>query len=401
MADSAGKTVQSPVPVRILWIDYLRSFITLLVIAHHASLAYTTFAQTDERAYMLSTAPIVDAQRWIGLDIFENFNDIFFMALMFLIGGLFTVRGLQKKGSAFFIRDRFYRLFLPFAVAVSFLMLLAYYPAYRILHPEGGVRDFLVDFFKVERWPPGPPWFIGLLFFFNVLLALPAKRLAPVLVKAGKTIGGLKDRPGLFVFAFLVMVWILYVPASWILGPYTWASFGPFAFQKSRLLLYFAFFLLGAILGTEASENSIFSSSAGFVKNWPLWTAGCLGSYGLLLWMEFRFPHGTGPEGLGPWVDKIIYNTIYSLSTGFSSLAFLSLFRRFVHRSRKIWNSLCDNAYLIYLTHYIFILWSQYALLNFELPAPVKFGVTFLFSLTASWLVSGLLRKIPLIRKYV
>ncbi|SEN92974.1 Acyltransferase family protein [Chitinophaga rupis] len=85
-------------PFRTLWIDYLRSFITALVVAHHASLAYTTFASFNKDAYILSTHPIVDTHRWIGLDIFENFNDVFFMSLMFFISGLFVLTSLDKKG---------------------------------------------------------------------------------------------------------------------------------------------------------------------------------------------------------------------------------------------------------------------------------------------------------------
>src|ERR1700733_8599969 len=115
---------------RVLWVDYLRSFITVLVVAHHSTLAYTTFSRINEQAYILSTHPIIDTKRWIGLDIFENFNDVFFIALMFLIGGFFVVKGLKRKGAALFIRDRYYRLFLPFVITVSSLMLLAYYPAY-------------------------------------------------------------------------------------------------------------------------------------------------------------------------------------------------------------------------------------------------------------------------------
>lgn len=68
---------------RDIWLDYLRSFLTVLVVAHHSSLVYTTFAIFDRNAYVNSTNPVVDAKRWIGLDIFENFNDIFFMSLMF------------------------------------------------------------------------------------------------------------------------------------------------------------------------------------------------------------------------------------------------------------------------------------------------------------------------------
>jgi glucan biosynthesis protein C len=84
---------------RTLWIDYLRSFITVLVVAHHSSLAYTTFASFNKTAYITSTNPIVDSQRWVGLDIFENFNDVFFMSLMFFIAGCFFSKAFRKRAS--------------------------------------------------------------------------------------------------------------------------------------------------------------------------------------------------------------------------------------------------------------------------------------------------------------
>jgi glucans biosynthesis protein C len=77
------------------WLDYLRSFLTVLVVAHHSSLAYTTFAHFNKDAYILSTHPVVDTVRSKGLDIFEDFNDIFFMSLLFLISGLFVVKSLE------------------------------------------------------------------------------------------------------------------------------------------------------------------------------------------------------------------------------------------------------------------------------------------------------------------
>ena len=55
-------------------IDYLRAFITLLVLYHHSTLAYTTFAQQNHTNFLMSTAPIVDTQRWAFLDYAENFS---------------------------------------------------------------------------------------------------------------------------------------------------------------------------------------------------------------------------------------------------------------------------------------------------------------------------------------
>ncbi len=385
---------------RVLWVDYLRSFITVLVVAHHSTLAYTTFARFNPHAYILSTHPIIDSKRWIGLDIFENFNDVFFMALMFLIGGFFVVKGLKKKGPALFIRDRLYRLFVPFIVAVSSLMLLAYYPAYLNAHPEGGLKNFLHDFFFVEGWPPGPPWFIWVLFLFNVVFAAFGKLFIPFVYKVENKLRSLADHPVKVALAIYIVIWLLYVPASWLFGAYSWKSFGPFAFQESRLLLYFGFFIFGSILGASNIEKGLFASGSGFMKYWRVWLRLCVVFYMLLLGLEALGREGFGQK-LGEWPSKIIYGIVYAGSTCFSSLAFLSLFRKFITRVSPVWDSLTRNAYCIYLVHYIFVLWCQYELLHVDLPAFIKFLITFVVSLFISWQVSILLRKIPVVRKYV
>src|SRR5262245_33598115 len=70
-------------------IGYLRAFVTLLVVAHHAVLAY--HPQLPPAAASLLTPPqlwlafpIIDTQRWPGVDVFTGWNDTFFMSLMFL-----------------------------------------------------------------------------------------------------------------------------------------------------------------------------------------------------------------------------------------------------------------------------------------------------------------------------
>ncbi|HEY2648227.1 MAG TPA: acyltransferase [Puia sp.] len=395
-----NSAVLHPGAGRVLWVDYIRSFITVLVVAHHSTLAYTTFARFNQHAYILSTHPIIDNKRWIGLDIFENFNDVFFMALMFLIGGFFVAKGLEKKGTRSFIRDRFYRLFIPFVVAVSSLMLIAYYPAYLNEHPEGGLRNFLADFFFVEGWPPGPPWFIWVLFLFNVVFAVFSRSFIPFVRRVENKLQSWADHPLRVALLIYMMVWLLYVPASWIFGAYSWKGVGPFVFQESRLLLYFGFFIFGSVLGVANIEKGLFSPDSRFMKYWPVWLGACILFYLFLLGLEELGREGFGKK-LGEWPSKIIYGSVYAGSTCFSSLALLSLFRKFITRVNAVWDSLTGNAYCIYLIHYIFVLWCQYGLLNLDIPAFIKFLITFIVSLLVSWQVSILLRKIPVVKKYV
>jgi surface polysaccharide O-acyltransferase-like enzyme len=68
---------------------------------------------------------------------------------------------------------------------------------------------------------------------------------------------------------------------------------------------------------------------------------------------------------------------------------------RFMSKRRKVWDSLNTNAYGMYLIHYVFVSWLQYALLKSTLPGMAKGSVVFLGTLALSWSVTAALRRIP------
>ena len=123
---------------RDLSIDHLRTTLTLMVLAHHSCLAYTSWAFFDKQDSFRSTAPVVDATRWAFFDYAENFNDVFFMSLMFFISGLFVYPALRKHGTFRFIRDRLRRLGIPFAFALVILMPIAYYASWQLSSNNNG-----------------------------------------------------------------------------------------------------------------------------------------------------------------------------------------------------------------------------------------------------------------------
>jgi surface polysaccharide O-acyltransferase-like enzyme len=57
--------------------------------------------------------------------------------------------------------------------------------------------------------------------------------------------------------------------------------------------------------------------------------------------------------------------------------------------------SLKDNAYGIYIVHYVFVVWLQYALLEAPLHAVVKGAIVFTGALALSWAASAALRAMP------
>ena len=379
--------MKQPTQQRSFWLDYLRAFITLLVIAHHAALAYTSFASFNAVAYILSTHPVVDSRRWPVLDVFVSFNDVFFMPLMFLISGMFVIPALRRKGASSFFTDRLFRLFIPFLIAVTLLMWIAYYPAYLLSGKTGGIYNYLLDFFTVEAWPVGPPWFIWVLFLFNAGIALLYKPTSFLFNKASGYVRTLGAKPVTAFLILFVITGLLYVPLAIIFGPNSWTGIGPFDFQKSRMLLYFGYFLIGSIIGVTDFDQGLFSRESPLVKSWKNWVLLAIICFLLLMFIR--------PEG------AFLSGGAFALSAVLSNIAFLTAFRANVQEKSNIWQSLSANAYGMYLTHYIFIVWCQYVLLRLDCPAGIKFLITFIFSACASWLLTRLLRKVSVIKHFI
>jgi glucan biosynthesis protein C len=367
---------------RDISIDYLRSAVTVAVVAHHSALAYNTFSRYNPWDYIASTAPVVDAIRWAPLDSLVGWNDLFFMSLMFLISGLFVVSSIKRKGVGHFLADRAKRLGIPFIIAVTVLSPLAYYPSWLLSNfaDRGG---FLTGFFTTHGWSPGPAWFVWLLLAFSGVVAI-SYRFVPNLMKK---LSWSVTSTGSMVALFLAATMMATVPADLLFTPSQWSTvYGPLRFQTSRLLLYFIWFVLGVGLGARDMERSLSREN---MKPWPLWLAfGALGylAYGLLL-------PGTYLVKTPVWVMKVVLATAASFCCTFTSLALLGLARSFFRNDWPLADSLSENAYGIYIFHYGFVTWLQFSLLAQPLSAAVKFLITFSGALAASWLLTASLRK--------
>ena len=372
-------------------IDYLRAFITLLVLAHHSALSYLDYAYVNPSTPLRSSAPIVDSSRWIFFDHAVEFNDIFFMSLMFLISGLFVLPALRSKGVIPFIKDRFLRLGLPFVVGVVFVIPVAYYPAWLATGRASNYFQFWFDFITQYGWAPGPLWFIWVLLAFDLIAAI----LYPVLCKLATRLIG-KSSIKVFLALFLVS-FLTWIPMIIVFGRQTWVPFitVPFWFQLPRIALYLSWFLCGAILGATCLAQGFLSGNSRFAKSWPIWIA-----LAFTVFICFRFATNmiSGFPG-AETVRELSKGALATLSCCASSFAFLSLFLGTIKARSRIFDSLARNAYLMYAVHYVFVLWTQFLLLKVPVSAATKFTVVFLITVFASWGFSSLLRRVPAIRK--
>lgn len=384
-----------------LWVNYLKTAITILVLFHHSLLAYTSFAHFDTDVYINSTHPVVDEQRWIGLDLLVSFNDTYFMALMFLIGGLFLVRSIGKKGPKHFILDRFKRLFVPFLTLGTLFMLITYLTSYHLSTGNWNLKTYMIDFFTTQHWPVGPPWFIWLLFTFNLVFAVSYKQSVKLYSTIGMKIKQWGAHPVTIISCFIAITAILYIPISYKVGAHTWTGFGPFDFQLNRILLYAGYFWFGIVLGCADFNNSLFHSTSKLVQSWKLYWIAAVIAFILLIISPSLLQKLTTQFQMDQNVPIIVYHLIYVLSICTTSLAVMTSFKALVKTEHKIWYSFTENAYLMYLCHYPFVVWTQFFLLKFSMHASVKALLTFTISVALSWMFSVQIRRVKIIRKYL
>jgi glucans biosynthesis protein C len=70
------------------------------------------------------------------------------------------------------------------------------------------------------------------------------------------------------------------------------------------------------------------------------------------------------------------------------------VFLRFSRTRTRVLDSLSMNAYAIYLVHYVFVVWLQYALLPADLPAVFKAILVLAGTFVLSWPVSIVVTRI-------
>ena len=383
-------------------LGHLRAFVTALVVAHHAVLAYHPAAPPGPASLIAEPRwwqafPIVDAHRWDGWALLVGINDIFFMALMFFISGLFVWNSLRLKGGGEFVRGRLLRLGLPFIVAAGLLGPIAYYPAYLQIAGQHSVGGFWEQWRALGTWPAGPAWFIWVLLAFGCAAAA-LHRLAPHWAEsAHRVLGGILRRPFAFFCVLVLFTGLAYVPMALRFGAIDWKAWGPFYFQTSRIFLYAIYFAAGIILGAGPLENTFLSPGSSLSKRWILWPVAAMTAFFALAAMTVAaLTHPTATRSL-----TLLASCLFPVSCAASSFALLALFLRFARKSSPLTVSFCAAAYGIYLIHYPIVSWLQFTLLSIPITGFLKGVFVTAAALGLSWGLITLARSSRPIRSVI
>jgi len=88
------------------------------------------------------------------------------------------------------------------------------------------------------------------------------------------------------------------------------------------------------------------------------------------------------------------YGLFFAAFSAAILFAILGYFLRFKQSGWSILDPMQPDAYGMFLVHYPIVLWLQYWLFDFDLPAVVKALVAFVLTVALSWAATAALRKI-------
>jgi peptidoglycan/LPS O-acetylase OafA/YrhL len=376
----------------------LRAIVILIVLGFHSIMAYLGSLPSephrfDAPPYDWQSFPIIDSQRWFGFDLFCAWNDVCLMSLMFFLSGLFVWPSLVRKNSLKFLSDRLLRLGLPMIPSIFVLMPVALYPVYLVTATDSSLADYWRQFRVLPFWPCGPQWFLWQLLILNTVAAALHGAYPNWGEQLGKLAASSRADPIRFIVILVAASTLAYVPLALIYSPWAWFQFGAFAFQWCRPLHYAVYFFAGAAVGAYGLERGLLATDGALVRRWPIALAAAVA--GLALWMT---PTALIMESgdSGPLWLQLAANLGFVVCCASGCLSVMAVCIRFATVRRRWYDSLSASAYGMYLVHYPFVVWMQYALLNAPLPAIAKAAIVFAVAVALSWATVAALRNIPL-----
>ena len=381
-------------PLRIAAFDRARTFIILLVLLHHSVVNYTYFGSGDK-------------MRWLGFDLVVLFNDSFFMAFMFFISGLFVRDSLTRKGPAIFLRDRAWRLGVPYLVSVFVLMPIAYYPTFLRYHLPGTTDFNFLHFWwhtlTIGPWPSGPAWFLWVLLALDAIVAAVWLVVPRAIGTLGQLTFSVRNRPTAAFVAFLIISVAVYLPMHLIFGDASWLEPGrfPLPIQTSRILLYTAYFFTGVGVGAAGLRAGLLAETGELAGRWSVWLGFAVLFYGAILGLVYVHHNWVADFNSPPLLWRTGYGMAFAMFSAAMAFTVPAIFLRFAESGWRLLDALQPSAYGVYLVHYIFIIWLQYAVYDYSLPAGIKFAIVLSGTLAISWGLTVMVRKIPVVARMI
>ncbi len=255
----------------------------------------------------------------------------------------------------------------------------------------------------VGPWPSGPAWFLWVLLAFDAMAAA-LWWIAPGMIDAlGRLIYVARDRPMTVFGVFVIVSITAYLPMHLAFGDISWLEWDgfPLPIQTSRMLLYPACFFAGVGVGAVNLRAGLLAENGELARRGPVWLAFALVFYVAILVLVYAHHNWVADFASPPLLWKTSYGLAFAAYSAAMAFTVSAFFLRFAESGWRLLDALQPSAYGVFLLHYIFIIWLQYVVYDYPFPAGVKFAIVLSGTLSMSWGITVMLRKIPAVARMI
>ena len=325
-------------PARLLFVDNIRVFLTILVILHHLMI---TYAGTGSWIYVEGRQDVVTEALggW-----FCSVDQAYFMGLFLLISAYFVPGSYDRKGPGRFARDRLVRLGIPLAVMSWAVIPLFAWWFYGFAGDMSFWTFLTTKYFA--RWEivgQGPLWFVEVLLILSLLYvawrvlgpAGPEPAVAPRPFPKGHTVV-------LFALVLGAATWLLRVAF-----PMDGFNFRPLNLQLGFFASYVALFVVGLVAYRRDWLRGLPDRTG---RRWLVAAVALI-----LVWAPLMLAAGAADgdtrfKGGVHWQSAAYAFWEASMCVSMC-IAVVYFFRRRLDRRGRLAAFLAPNAYTAYLIH--------------------------------------------------
>jgi glucans biosynthesis protein C len=381
--EKAIAEVQPKAASRLLFVDNLRIYLTILVILHHLIIIYSGsggWIYHEGRQDEITSA--------IG-SWFTAVNHSYFMGLFLLVAAYFVPGSYDRKGAGRFLKDRLIRLGIPLAVyswIIRPLLLYAGLSGYGDLNLSFGEwysQQYFRDYGLIGG---GPLWFISALLLFSVVYAI-VRLLIPSRPEKLSVETSFPGNGAIALFAltiaFASFVVRLRFPSDWV--------YKPLAFQFADFPQYIALFIVGLV---AYRRNWLLSMPQAVGRRWLAIAIALILLYPVFGILSGALTDDTPFKGGWHW-QAVLAALMQSFLCLSMVISLIYLFRRYLDRQDPLAGYLSRNAYTAYLIHEPVITFAALVAMGLMLYPLLKFGLMALITIPIIFGLSSLIRRLP------
>jgi glucan biosynthesis protein C len=381
-----GEQASTTPPTRLFHIDNLRIYLTLLVIVHHAAIAYGGSGSWPVRD------PSVDAISPIFLIFFMAINQTYFMSAFFLLAGYFTPRSFERKGARRFLIDRLIRLGIPLLFYTTVLQLTVDVMVVRFLR-RSSVPLWSIVKANALTYEAGHLWFLQVLLLFAVIYVV----FRALTEGASNTFCRFyRDRfpPDAVLLLSVAVLGVLTFAMRLLFPVGVW-----FLRIQPGHFVHYAFCFFAGVLAYRGDWFRRLERAQ--ARRWGIMALVAIPLFFPVVILSGVLENEANIAKLvgGPHWEALVFSIWDTILMVAITVFLLYFFRERFNRAGPVARSMAANVYTVYIIHQLVLIALNILMLPVGIPSILKFLIVSLAAIPLCFVLSMLIRSIPYTRR--